>query len=366
MPNKMFMYQEIYQDFRKKIMEGELRPEERLPSEDELSAEYSVSKITVKKALELLRDENLIYRVQGRGTFVKGASRTEEAEGEKKKSMRIGLVLEHVSSSFGLNMLYYMDRMLDAEGYKLFPRFSYGSIDRETEEINVLLSMGVDGLIIMPCHDSHYNMTILKLILDDFPVVLVDKRMHGLPVSSVCTDGREAIRTLVHHLKDRGCSNAAILTIDPASTSSLGDRTEGFYTGLDEMKMTCAGECILPRRTTDMISPEPEPEYVERIREYLDSLGQLPDSFVCTEYAIARALYAAAEKRNIRIGQDCMAGCIDESVLATRGGFFTHMRQDERSIALQTVSVILRKLRDGDSSVCDIRVPAVFVQGQTT
>lgn len=366
MPNKIFMYQEIYNDFRNKIMEGALRPEERLPSEDELAAMYSVSKITVKKALEMLRDEELIYRVQGRGTFVKGARRAEQPAGKPEKSMRVGLVLEHVSSSFGLNMLYYMDRMLDAEGYKLYPRFTYGSIEKETEEINELLSMGVDGLIIMPCHDSHYNMTILKLILDDYPVVLVDKRMHGLPVSSVCTDGREAIRTLVHHLKDRGCSNAAILTIDPASTSSLGDRTEGFYTGMDEMDMTCAGECILPRRTTDMISPEPEPEYVEKIGEYLDSLREMPESFVCTEYAIARALYAAAQKRNVLIGQDCMGCCIDESALSTRGGFFTHMRQDEERIAGETVRVILRKLRDGDNTVCNIRVPAVFVQGSTT
>jgi hypothetical protein len=30
------------------------------------------------------------------------------------------------------------------------------------------------------------------------------------------------------------------------------------------------------------------------------------------------------------------------------------------------VRVILRKLRDGDNAVCNIRVPAVFVQGSTT
>lgn len=366
MASKIFMYQVIYQDFRKQIMEGSLKPEERLPSEDELAARYSVSKITVKKALELLKEDGLIHRVQGRGTFVSGVEEAVLPVAHKSNFHLIGLVLEHVSSSFGLEMMYRIDQMLDARGYKLCTRFTYGSVEKETEEINMLLSMNIDGLIIMPCHDSHYNMTILKLILEGFPVVLVDKRMHGLPVSSVCTDGREAMRLLVHHLKERGCANAALLTIDPASTSSLGDRTEGFYKGLDEKNMACAGECILPRRTNDMISSDPEPMYVEKIGEYLDSLTDLPDSFVCTEYAIGRALYAAALKRGLKVGEDFKGCCIDESALATRGIFYTNMRQDENRIAEETVRIILDLLQHPGRSVSDVRVPALFRQGITT
>lgn len=366
MSTKVFMYQVIYQDFRRQILERQLKPEERLPSEDELAAQYSVSKITIKKALELLKEEGLIYRVQGKGTFVSTLGGHSEPAGKRSDLRLIGLVLEHVSSSFGLDMMYHIDQMLDAQGYKLCARFTYGNIDKETEEINTLLSMGVDGLIIMPCHDSHYNMTILKLILEGFPVVLVDKRMHGLPVSSVCTDGREAMRLLVHHLKERGCKNAALLTIDPASTSSLGDRTEGFYTGLDEMNMECAGECILPRRTNDMISSDPEATYVEKIGEYLDCLTEMPDSFVCTEYAIGRALYAASQKRGLQVGEDFKGCCIDESYLTTQGIFYTNMRQDESSIARETVRLLLDMLQCAERIVADVRVPALFHQGATT
>ena len=275
MQNKTFLYREIYQAIREQIASGELGPEDKLPTEDELARRYSVSKITVKKALEMLKDDGLILRVQGRGTFVRKIEPVESARETLPRSRLIGLVLEHVSSSFGLNMMYYIGRRLDAAGYKLCIRFTFGSIEKETEEINDLLKMNVAGLIIMPCHDSHYNMTILRLILENFPIVLVDKRMHGLPISSVCTDGREAMRLLVHHLKERGCENAAVLTIDPASTSSLGDRAEGFYKGLEETRMACAGEWILPRRTGNMISSDPEPQYVSEIGKYLDSLEHL-------------------------------------------------------------------------------------------
>ena len=169
MQNKTFLYKGIYQTLRESILSGELGPEDKLPTEDELAQQYSVSKITVKKALELLKEDGLILRVQGRGTFVRRIERPGEKRDAKAPSSLIGLVLEHVSSSFGLNMMYYIDRRLEAAGYKLCIRFTFGSIEKETEEINDLLDMNVAGMIIMPCHDSHYNMTILKLILENFP-----------------------------------------------------------------------------------------------------------------------------------------------------------------------------------------------------
>lgn len=366
MPGKKFLYLTIYEQLRDRIQSGQMLPGDRLPSEEELSQAYSVSRITVKKALERLREDGLIHRVQGRGTFVRAI---EPAAGRAQacaSSRLVGVVLEHVSSSFGLIMMYTMTRLLDEAGYKTCIRFTFGSIGKESEEIEDLLGMNVAGLIIMPCHDSHYNLAILRLILEKFPVVLVDKRMHGLPVSSVCTDGREAMRQLVLHLRERGCGSAAMLTIDPASTSSLGDRAEGFFKGIEEAGMRCAGECILPRRTGDMISNEPEQRYIEAIGAYLDGLGELPDSFVCTEYAIGRALYAAAQARGLMPGKAFRACCIDEDELGTQGSFFTHMRQDEENLARRTVEILLRQIRGETHVPIDARVPTVFHQGQTT
>ena len=366
MHGKKFLYTEIYEQLRAQIERGELLPEDRLPSEEALAEAHSVSRITVKKALERLREDGLIQRVQGRGTFVSRAMPGERRQGAAPARRLIGIVLEHVSSAFGLNMMYYMIQALDKAGYKACIRFTFGSTERESAEIDDLLSMGVAGLIIMPCHDSHYNLTILRLILEDFPVVLVDKRMHGLPVCSVSTDGREAMRRLTHHLCERGCKSAALLTIDPASTSSLGDRAEGFYKGLEETGMARAGECILPRRTSEMISNAPEGCYVEAIGAYLDGLQEIPDGFVCTEYAIARALYAASAARGLLPGREFRACCIDENELATRGAFFTHMRQDEQSLAQKTVEILLKLTGGAADAPKDSRVPAIFHQGQTT
>src|SRR5689334_1084850 len=52
------------------IENGLWRPDERLPSEDELADKFSVSKITVRQALRDLAQLGYIRREQGRGTFV--------------------------------------------------------------------------------------------------------------------------------------------------------------------------------------------------------------------------------------------------------------------------------------------------------
>lgn len=47
-----------------------MSPNDRLPSERELSTAFDVSRITVRQALKELEVRGLIYKVQGKGTFV--------------------------------------------------------------------------------------------------------------------------------------------------------------------------------------------------------------------------------------------------------------------------------------------------------
>ena len=61
-------YQEIANTLRERVLrEG---PGHVLPSESELSAEFAVSRVTVRRALETLRDDGVLDSRQGFGWFV--------------------------------------------------------------------------------------------------------------------------------------------------------------------------------------------------------------------------------------------------------------------------------------------------------
>jgi GntR family transcriptional regulator len=61
-------YQEIADELRRRVRDA--APGSVLPSESELSAEFSASRVTIRRALELVRDDGLIAARQGFGWFV--------------------------------------------------------------------------------------------------------------------------------------------------------------------------------------------------------------------------------------------------------------------------------------------------------
>ena len=64
------LYLSISDDFRSRIMNGELKPGDKLPTQRELAQQYNTTLMTIRQALEVLTSESLIQAVHGVGTFV--------------------------------------------------------------------------------------------------------------------------------------------------------------------------------------------------------------------------------------------------------------------------------------------------------
>lgn len=68
-PRRPVVYQALADEIRQALSSGEFAHGRRLPTEAELSERHAVSRQTVRRALQDLVSEGLIYRVRGRGTF---------------------------------------------------------------------------------------------------------------------------------------------------------------------------------------------------------------------------------------------------------------------------------------------------------
>lgn len=64
------VYQVIENEIKEKINQGELKHGDMIHSENELKDLYSVSRMTVRQALNNLVNEGYLYRHKGKGTFV--------------------------------------------------------------------------------------------------------------------------------------------------------------------------------------------------------------------------------------------------------------------------------------------------------
>lgn len=70
MANNSPLYQSMLNELIRQIESGEMKENEKLPSEQQLGAIYEVSRITVRRALAELEKKQYIYKKQGQGSFV--------------------------------------------------------------------------------------------------------------------------------------------------------------------------------------------------------------------------------------------------------------------------------------------------------
>jgi DNA-binding GntR family transcriptional regulator len=61
---------QVAADIEADIDSGVLEPDTRLPSEAELATQYGVARVSIRRAIELLRERGKVLTFHGRGTYV--------------------------------------------------------------------------------------------------------------------------------------------------------------------------------------------------------------------------------------------------------------------------------------------------------
>lgn len=84
-PNYRPLYDQIKVLLTQRLISGEWRPGDMIPSEIDLAGRYKVSQGTVRKAIDSLAGENILIRRQGKGTFVA----THNEDGIKLRFLRL-------------------------------------------------------------------------------------------------------------------------------------------------------------------------------------------------------------------------------------------------------------------------------------
>ena len=125
MAKKQFLYENVYNDLKQKIECGDLKPGDKLAVEEDMIA------------LNLLAEEHRIRRIRGKGSFVMEYPEVGRIEVEEKAVLPekseiiqtgepvLGVIFEHISSSYGLQIMYELEQLARKAGYHLYPCFSY-------------------------------------------------------------------------------------------------------------------------------------------------------------------------------------------------------------------------------------------------
>ena len=169
--NPTHLYLQIVNAIKGKIEKGELKPGDQLGSQLDLAKQYSVSKITIKKACETLVNEGILYTRVGLGTFV-ADKQTKKNNLLKQKT--IGLVLRDLHHPYFSMVVKSIEKRAYELGFSILLSDTSGNIEKEENQINHFKELGVNGLIIASLSlEFRATKYLENLHKNNFPYVMV-------------------------------------------------------------------------------------------------------------------------------------------------------------------------------------------------
>ncbi len=211
----------------------------KFTAERELAKRYKVAYMTIRRAVNELVDEGLLYRQQGRGTFISEIGRI------ATKTHSIGFFVSH---GFDITNPYFS---LIFSGIEVECRKHNYSVFFSAKPED-LIPMGegregsqtrrkVDGIIAVHLRAS---LEPLRQIMRYVPVVVVGYAGAELDIPSIAVDHAAGARKAVEHLVGLGHKRIAHIS-GPLDTPVAQQRQETYLTVLQEAGISSASELII-------------------------------------------------------------------------------------------------------------------------
>lgn len=304
----MARYRQIQEQLQAQILAGVYRPGDRLPTEVELAAMHGVSRVTSAAALNALAREGVVQRAPRRGTVVTPAAERGTAPGRPL----IAWIQPLIDPAFGLDLLLGIERAAHQAGYNLMLRLTGASRADEERAIRHALAAGAVGLALFLQDGETYNGEVLRLVLNKFPLVLVDRYLRGVECASVQSDNVAGARLVVEELVRAGHRHTCALVLPPRHTSTIEDRLEGYTQELAGANIPLDRSLLyVEERLRDKSSAvQPAEEIVDRFAAYLQRKPEISAVFA-TNAPLALLTLRAAERLRRRIPADLSVVGID-------------------------------------------------------
>ena len=357
------LYQQIYQYLLDRIQDGTLKVGDRIGSELELAEQFGVSRITSKRALDKLAQQNLIVRHPGRGTYVVDPNTSKSEPGPDRL---IGVIMPEIAESYGLRLFLSIEETLSEQGYSIVLKLSRGEQSLESDAIRTLSVIGVKGMIIFPVNGEYYSEEILRLSLNRMPLVVVDKTLSNAAVSSVSSDNGSAAKLATDYLFDLGHRNIGFLSPEVDQTDTLEARVKGYT-----QAHIARGLAVNPSRIFDELPSDlpiaPHSGFTDvdkrQIQTFLMNHPEMT-AVVAGEYATGLLLHEAL----LDMGRSCpedLSIVVFDGPSVYSGWQFTRILQDESGMGQQATKILIDQI-NGIYDVTKLQLPTSLVEGNST
>lgn len=342
-------HNQIYRALLDEILSGKFVALGPFPSERALMRRFGVARETIRQAVRALLARGLVYKRQGKGTFLADGVTAGAPAGGRKK---IGLLVSGCRhTEIFLRISKELARLAEAEGVELLvgdaSSRNVGSIGRQAlKQVRLMIGAGVAGLIVQPleygerCQAQNEEM-LAEIERAGVPLVLIDSDVdttrQARNYDIVSIDNFAAGASVSHHLRERGAAHVRFLVHDCLAES---------------IQMRLGGCRIHLREENGPLLVQADPSDERQVRALLAADPEA-DAFVCQNDIAAVKLIATLRRLGRRVPEDLMVAGFDDVTYAVHASpALTTVHQPCEMIAGQALHLLLKRMERPGRTPC--------------
>ena len=223
-----------------------------------------------------------------------------------QRNRSIGILLPDMTAPFFGSVISSLDKVLREKGYHTILSCYSSNHGLERDNLQFLITTGIDGLIYAPedlSSEEFYELTANSNI----PVVQIDRIIQGVQTDAVLSDNADAVYRAVSRLIEKGHRRIALIA-GPKSVFSAKERQVGYLRALSDHGILYDDDLVISGQN----------EFATGYQAFEDLMRRedRPTAVMTTNYDITIGLVTALRERGLHIpddlevfGFDCVEVC---------------------------------------------------------
>ncbi|QIZ07793.1 GntR family transcriptional regulator [Priestia megaterium] len=295
------------------ITSGQVKPGDKIYSENELVKMFGVSRHTIRQAIGDLVHEGWLYREQGAGTFCSNKLWNEKPQIQHQSSngKNIGVITTYISDYIFPSIIKGIESYLTAEGYSLTFACTDNDVEKEKQCLQTMLSRNIDGLIVEPTKSSNYNPNIhyyLELEQNHIPYLMINQFYPQLMPPHIIVNDEQGGFAATEHLIKLG--HEKIVGLFKTDDLQGVNRMQGFIRAFREHGIT-----FFPEMVITFTTEEKDSRLLERLEKFFNA-DSIPSAIVCYNDQLALQILNMLRELGLSIPDDVSIVGYDDSFLA--------------------------------------------------
>ncbi|MHB8625872.1 MAG: GntR family transcriptional regulator [Aggregatilineales bacterium] len=338
------LHVQLHNQLRQLILSGHWPNATRIPSESQFAEHLSLSRGTVRLALQQAEVEGLIERMAGRGAFVAYVPTKE------REDRVIAFVTGDFDSENQLLALSGAESEAKARGYQIV----FSQAKSRQEEIDILKGLQEKdaGVVLWPNGSDLQQQNGSDYQQIRTPIVLLDRKIYGFDCDCVTSDNYGGAQALMRHLIELGHQHIVALSHYEIGLSSVADRYRAYRDVLQEAGLIPIEPWIIGQpgkelgvRYTLRSSVDSKSLELQRIKEYMLNAQPRPTAIFAMNDLLAILAMRTMKLLGLRIPDVIsIAGFDDTDMAAHLDVPLTTVAQDPFTIGKRAAEILIDRI----------------------